>query len=199
MECQNWIKLWRQTKENNIWLNDNTAWRIFEYLLMTVDYKTGKWSTGRFVIAQYLKMKEGTVYDALRRLQKNKMISLNGNNHFTTISICNWSKYQALDNNQTTTRQQPDNTNKEIKNKEVYSENTIKIAELMELKPTKGLERYLNELYPNHLFKEMTITMLQWCEDKKLKPTIGRWMAFARKGTKEGTVQTKQDLGLEEN
>lgn len=126
MECQNWIKFWRKVKDNKIFLHDPNAWHIFEYLLMTVNYTTGQWDTGRFVIANALFMNPNTVYASLKRLEKAKMITQVSNNKYSTISICKWKEYQGgdnnNDNNKITSRQQQDNTNKELKNnnKEEY-------------------------------------------------------------------------------
>jgi hypothetical protein len=143
METQSWLKLWRKTKDNDIFIHDPTAWHIFEYLLMTVDYKTGQWNTGRFIIALALFIKPCTVYAALKRLEKAKMITQASNNKYTTISICNWSEYQLVNNNESNnqiiTEYKPNNNqitliknirNKEIKKKEIiYTETDVSLTE----------------------------------------------------------------------
>lgn len=94
---------------------------------MLVNRHTGEWQGGRFVLSDFCAMNPNTTYAALKRLEKEKMITLSSNNKFTTISICNWFQYQSddntnrqqPDNNQITTGQQPDNTITRIKKEEL--------------------------------------------------------------------------------
>lgn len=108
-----WIRLHRSSLNNPMFRRDKTAWLIFITLLLMVDKHSGKWSGGRFQLAIIMELKPTTIYQALQRLEKSKMVTLSSNNKYTTISICNWSKYQYLsdnadDNKMTTNRQQND-------------------------------------------------------------------------------------------
>lgn len=125
---EGWIKLHRKLLDNPV-IRDDNAYKLFTILLMLVDKKNGKYTTGRFQLSEISRIKPNTVYIALKRLEKkHQMITQESNNHFTTISIVNWHYYQGngntKDNNQITTRQQPDNTKQElrIKNKEYMRE-----------------------------------------------------------------------------
>lgn len=122
-----WIKLHDSILENEIWQDDQIAWHIFEFLLIK-SYKgtpQGTTSTTRYKIEKALSVNNNTVYSALNRLKKAKMITISSTSRSTTISICNWSKYQ-LDHqpneqrvsNQTSTKRQHSYKNK-IKNKEL--------------------------------------------------------------------------------
>ena len=114
-----WTKLYRKTLNNEVFFRDPTAWRVFEYLMLVVDSKSGTRSCGRFQIARELKMKDTTVYSALKRLEKTKMINILSNNQFSDISITNWHSYQHTDNNLVNTKstmaRHQDNTKQEIR------------------------------------------------------------------------------------
>lgn len=90
-----WIKLHRQLMKNKIFRHDITAWHIFEVLMLSVDKKTAEWSGGRYVLADLCGLKPTTTYQALKRLEKAKMVTLSSNNKYTSIRICNWKKYQG--------------------------------------------------------------------------------------------------------
>ena len=135
-----WIKLHRNSMENNIFIHDPTAWHIFEYLLLVSDRKTGNRETGRFQIAEILHIKSTTVYQALKRLEKCKMIDITSNNKYSVIHICNFSKYQSSndsydDNKLTTDRQQNDNKMTLNKKKEVRIKNNSNVELLSQYQP----------------------------------------------------------------
>lgn len=134
-----WIKLYRKTKENSIFIHDPTAWRIFEWLLMSVDKKTGQYDTGRFEIEKLLKVKSQTAYKALLRLKKHKMVNIQSNNKYSTITICNWKKYQGYSNtssnNKVTTKSQQSNNKVTLnKNRELRIKNNTKVLVAKPLK-----------------------------------------------------------------
>lgn len=130
-----WIKLHRKVQDNELW-KDQNAWRVFQWILMNVDYQTGKGTFGRKQMAQGTGLKENTVYKVTTRLQtKYQVLSKQSNNHFTEISVINWAKYQSGSNEVTTTvtetqqvASMKSNTIKElknIKNKEIEEEEKI--------------------------------------------------------------------------
>lgn len=123
-ELSGWIKLHRQTIENEVFKYDPTAWRVFEALMFLCDYETGEWRGGRFRLAEHCHMNPNTMWSATDRLIKAGMINRSSNNKFTVFSICKWAEYQELDNstvnNESTTNQQRINTiNRNIRSKEV--------------------------------------------------------------------------------
>lgn len=116
-----YYKFYRSIVDHELLANDNNAYIVFTKLLARVDWKTGYLITGRFKMSELTNLNPNTVYATLKRLENAKMITQEPNNRFTKITVINWKKYQtddSSDNNQITTRQQPDNTinkNKRIK------------------------------------------------------------------------------------
>lgn len=120
-----WIKLYRRAKDHDI-MTDPTAWTLFCWLLMSVNRDTGSMKVGRYMLAEALKMKPGTIYDALSRLEdKYKLVKLTTDKatiKFTVVTIQKWHFYQGgniSDNNQPTINQQSTNTYTRIENREL--------------------------------------------------------------------------------
>lgn len=90
-----WIKLHRRILDNEVFRFDPTAWRIFEYLMLRADVKTGTVKTAYGAMAEYLDISKATLHKAVRRLKTAKMVDDLVNGRFTTFSICNWHKYQG--------------------------------------------------------------------------------------------------------
>lgn len=116
-----WVKLHRQSLDNKLFKHDIYAWHVFETLLMLVDKNTGIWEGGRVQLGFYSGLKPITAYMASMRLVKAKMITLSSNNKYSTFSICNWEKFQSVDNstdNNAITTRYHSNKNKELRKKE---------------------------------------------------------------------------------
>jgi hypothetical protein len=140
-----WIKLHRKLLENEFLRRDTNAHKVFCYLLLLVNYETGQWAGGRVQLGQWCGLKATTAYNASRRLEKAKMVTLTNDIKYTTYSICNWARYQSHDDSTDdtvmTARRHDDDTiikNKEIRNKEtIYKEN---------IKPNPDVIRKLDEM-----------------------------------------------------
>lgn len=112
-----WVKLYRKLGDNDIMFDDKGL-RVFVWLLIHVDKKTGTITAGRHQIARELKMNSNTVYKVLSRLSKKyKIVTLNSNNKFTEIGLSQWASYNPYGemvtqggNNKVTTKQQQSNT-----------------------------------------------------------------------------------------
>ncbi len=132
-----WVKLHRQITENSFLMHDPSAFMMFMHLLLRANSK-GQWSGGRKQLSEIVGLKEGTTYDALKRLERQQIVNIKSNSHYSVISICNWSKYQSNPNSQSnnspTIRQQHDNTLLRIENKDVEanSDNRGKQSEAKE-------------------------------------------------------------------
>lgn len=98
-----WLKLFRKTRHNKVFLHDLKAWHVFECLMLLSDYKTGSWRGGRIMLANFSQINENTIKDVLRRLQQQRMITIKSTNRYSIITICNWSKYQGADTKPVTT------------------------------------------------------------------------------------------------
>lgn len=117
-----YIKLYRKSKQNPL-MRDQLAWMVFSWIMLSVDYQTGKMLCGRFWGAEWFSLNPSTFYSVLKRLDKKyNVIKLNSNNKNTEICVINWAKYQQdnllqqQSNNKVTTNQQQSNTNQEVKN-----------------------------------------------------------------------------------
>jgi len=115
-----WIKLHRRIAETPLFKHNKTAMMVFVHLLIFAN-EHGRWAGGRFQLADLCKINPSTLYSTLKRLENDKIITLESNNKWTLISICNWSKYQQQINinfnNKSTTGQQQINTLIRSKNK----------------------------------------------------------------------------------
>ena len=125
---EGWVKLHRKILDNQFLKKDTNAFKVFAYLLLLVDRKTGIWSGGRFQLAEYCGLNPSTIYRVSKRLENAKMVTLTANNKFSTYLISNWQTYQgdanSTSNNQRTTSEQQANTltrSKELRSKEVLT------------------------------------------------------------------------------
>jgi hypothetical protein len=136
----NWVKLWENTLENDVWLYDPTAWRIFEYLLICA-YRGKPQGTTVKTTQQITNAcfgasgKNGTVFKALKRLTVRNMVITESTNRMTTFKIVNWWKYQGTKssgNNEVQTKYKPSKTL--IKNKEErIKNNTYSEVEVLKI------------------------------------------------------------------
>lgn len=131
-----WIKLHRKLIESDIFQNEKLL-KIFIYCLLkathqehsqliglrTIELKKGQFVFGRSKAATELNMKESTVWKYMKFLESIKTISIDSNNKFSVITIENWEFYQGIpeeveqqNNNKITTKEQQNNTNKNVKN-----------------------------------------------------------------------------------
>jgi hypothetical protein len=129
-----WIKLHRQLLDNEELMRSDNAYKLFTVLLLLVDKITGKWSGGRFQLARIARIKNSSTYKALLRLQNLQIVTLDSNNKYTTVSICNWSKYQECSNtsveqqsNNKVTTEEHSNKNKELRIEKGLSTNVDKL------------------------------------------------------------------------
>jgi len=128
-----WVKLHRKILQNELFERDKTALLVFIHLLLIVD-RDGRWHGGRFQLASICKLKPSTLYSALNRLSVNTTVNTKSNNKYTTISICNWSTYQAVVNNKTyqpstTGQQQRQHSNKNVATKNKNQESDYVVSE----------------------------------------------------------------------
>jgi hypothetical protein len=109
-----YVNIWRKINDNPILSRNNNALSMFIKILTNADYKTGKFTTGRFKLADLCNMTPSNTYKTLKRLEMAKMVTLESNNKFTVITICKWKDYQQGSNNKSnngvTTKEQQGNT-----------------------------------------------------------------------------------------
>lgn len=147
-----WIRLYRTTIDNKIFQKDQTAWHVFETLLLLCDKETGIWEGGRFQLAEMCNIKPSTLYKALVRLNVSKMLTLSSNNRYTAIGIVNWAVFQESGTHPRTT--------KEHSNKNIYI-NTVLVR-----------ERYIKYILSEEFLKNVELEILAWLQKKGKKETV---------------------------
>lgn len=135
-----WIKLHRKIISDPVFQNEKLL-KVWLYCLLKASHKKhesmvgmqvvsldpGEFVFGRKKAAIELNMKESTVWDRMKLLEKIGNIDIKSNNKFSVVNVVNWGKYQdrededqqqnqqQTDSKPTTNRQQTD-TNKNVKN-----------------------------------------------------------------------------------
>lgn len=165
LDTLGYIWLHRKIRDNEVFNHDLTAWHVFEVLMVHVDRHTGSWRGGRFTLAGLCHMKDTTVYKALKRLEKAKMVTLDSNSKYTTIYLCKWDSYQpsgnSASNNIVTTEGQRSNTITIRKKKEERNKNNSLLSTIIAIinpkeKPTDTRQRKLNTLSKDYTDEEIT-------------------------------------------
>ncbi len=94
--------------------------------LQKVDLMPGQFVFGRKAAAEELNIPESTVWKYINVLKRNSMVDIKSNNKFSVVTVENWGKYQAFDNecdsvrvDKRTTTEQQRNTNKNVKNNNI--------------------------------------------------------------------------------
>lgn len=134
MQQEGWVKIHRKIMANDLLRYDNSAYIVFTKLWIYCDRSTGIYTTGRIGLAGITNLKPTTAYNALRRLEKQSMITLSSNSRFTKIQICNWRKYQSLDDSKQTEDRQKNDTKQEEEGEYnlVQSQRDVDIAKVYE-------------------------------------------------------------------
>lgn len=141
-----WIKVYRKLLDNESL--DGNAIAVLMWLLLMADRRTGQVTYGRFQIAHRLRIHPSSVYRALQKLEKLKIIEQQSNNKRTTSTITNWFKYQAnrtsdSEGANSTSREseQQSNTKQEYRNKKENIERDTSVKYLLAL-PTNDLAEF---------------------------------------------------------
>ena len=140
MNNEGWIKIHRKFLEWQ-WYSDINTKVVFLHLLLSANYEPKKWLeytidrgqvvVGRKALSESLNLSEQQIRTAFKKLESSGNITTKSTNRFTIVTICNYDKYQQVDNdeqpteqptiNQQITNNQPtDNHN--IRNKEIKKE-----------------------------------------------------------------------------
>lgn len=114
-----WIKLHRKVLDNEVFRHDRTAWHVFETLLLIANKDTGKWSGGSFQLAELTGVNKPTLYKAIQRLEKAKMINREVNTRYTVYNIGSWSEYQANGKHSVNSGETAGNTLTRIRNRNI--------------------------------------------------------------------------------
>jgi len=127
------LKIW-------IWCLSKASWKKRSVPLkigkgeIIVDIKPGQFIFGRFKAEESLNIDGSAIYRWIQKFSSEEwqLIELEPNNQYTLVTICNWDKYQILNeddeqpmNNGRTTGEQPKNTYKKVKTVKESIVNTI--------------------------------------------------------------------------
>lgn len=122
-----YIKAYRCLLDSREFQNDG-LFKVWMWCLLRANYKErwvslpsgrgytevhllpGQFVTGRESASRELSMKPSTVYDRLRKLANTQNIVIDSNNQYSVITICNWDKYQSLEEIEQQPNQQPTNS-----------------------------------------------------------------------------------------
>lgn len=131
-----YIKLYRAVLDHSLLSNDNTAYLVFTKVLLKVDWKTGKYRTGRKKLGLLTNLKDTTAWQALKRLENDGAVTLVTTGRFTDIYISNWWKYQGesekTDDRSKTHEKQSTDTKQEQKKKEIiYTDEEMELLALV--------------------------------------------------------------------
>lgn len=117
---EGYIKLHRKITEWE-WYDDANTLRLFLHVLLNanhtsknwhgIEIKSGELLTGRFKLAQALKLSEQQIRTSLNKLKLTNVITIKSTSQYSIITIKNWNLYQQNNqqNNQRITNEQPTN------------------------------------------------------------------------------------------
>ncbi len=115
-----YLKLHRKVIDHHVFAND-WLWRLFCWCLLKANFKPGRFGgheipvgsfvTGRLRAAEELNVSPSKWYRGIQTLCGDDYgcISIKSNNHWTTITVCNYRLYQTDDKPKRTTNEQPAN------------------------------------------------------------------------------------------
>ena len=151
-----WICLHRSIEEHPVF-EDADVFKVWVWILLSATYrsksalvgrqvvelKAGQFVFGRKTASQKLKMSESKVYRIVNALKEMGCIKIDTNNRFSIITVENWGKYQADEqqlNNRRTEAEQNLNTTNNVNNFNKYNN----ITSARECVPTPKATKFSN-------------------------------------------------------
>lgn len=102
-----WIQLHRKFIEWE-WYDDANTMRLFIHLLLLANHKPNKWHgstidrgqvvTGRKELSKQLSISQRSIRTSLDKLKSTSELTIKTTNKFSIVTICNYDKYQQLEN-----------------------------------------------------------------------------------------------------
>jgi len=149
--------------------NHSTGYKLYKNEKLIL--QPGQFTTGRKALSAETGISESQVYKILKYLEKEQQISLKSNNKFTLITILNWVPYQGNgttdfdemeqpSNSQVTAKEQPSNTNNNVKNVKNVNNNIINTNTGIN-KGAKPKENY------NEIYNKVQFTFNELCQSFK--------------------------------
>jgi hypothetical protein len=97
----------------------------------------GQFIFGRFKAEEELNIDGSTIYKWMQKFESSEfgMISIESNNQYSIITLCNWDEYQNETNGEVTTKEQP--SNNQVTTKEQPSNTYNKVKKVYKVKKVK--------------------------------------------------------------
>ncbi len=187
MQDTGFITLHRKLMENPIFANAGLL-QLFVCLLFLAGFEDkrvewngkelvlnrGQFITGRFALAEKLRVNPNTVYKRLQTLSRMGIINIKSNNRFSLVTIVKYSQYQDKDkrgnterNNQVTTKEQQSNTTNNGNNGTIKQYNTVVAADAALTTPLRRKE----DFFENTENQEKVIV---WLKEKGVDEIMAR-------------------------
>lgn len=129
-----WIKLPRSLLESKIFASEKGLkiwiWLILKanhkerYIPITiakgqsiVHIKRGQMIFGRISAEEELRISRSVIYKWIKKMERDKMITIESNNHYSIITICEYDEYNDSTSAKVASKEQP-NSNQEIANEQ---------------------------------------------------------------------------------
>lgn len=141
-----WIKLHRKIKNNDAMFRSAHTFTVFCLLLLMAD-EHGRIRTGRYQLAERLKIKPTVVYQTLIRLRNMTTIELQSDNKGTTIQICKWSTYQEKSDTKVTTKPLQNDTIQEAKKLRIEKQDNTNTTDVVLAEPEIFGKPEINEVF----------------------------------------------------
>jgi hypothetical protein len=192
-----YVKLHRQVLDNPIVCKDNDHLAVWIYILCEATHKKhphlfmgekimlkpGQFTTGRKRIAAKLNISESKVQRILKAFESEQQIEQQNGNKNRLITVKNWGKYQASEqqneqqvNNKRTTDEQQMNTEQECKEDKECKEGSSNAPTLEEIRAFATQRKSslsADDFYKDNLgsFGEMRSwkAVFKWCERNQKK------------------------------
>lgn len=121
---EGWIKLSRRLLESKIFASEKGLkiwiWLILKanhkdrYIPITiakgqsiVHIKRGQMIFGRISAEEELRISRSVIYKWIKKMEKDKMITIESNNHYSIITICKYNEYNKSKTNEGASKEQP--------------------------------------------------------------------------------------------
>lgn len=134
-----YLKLWRKSLDSEVFASES-LWRLWSWCLMKTSYKIhhvslssgkgsivvtikpGQFIFGRHGAAEALGWNPSTTWKRMQKLVEFGCISIQSNNRYSVVTICNWEEYQEeksikeqQSDSRVTAGEQQSDTNKKVK------------------------------------------------------------------------------------
>jgi len=161
-----YVKLYRSLKEKGYY-KDSHYVHLWNHLLLSASYvekeylfngtiyhlQPGEFITGRKILSNDTGIQESKIERILKCFENEQQIKQQTFNKYRIISICNWEKYQIIEqqneqpvNNQRTTSEQQVNTIKNIKNIKKDNNKVVSLPDWLSPEDWKDFKDHRNKI-----------------------------------------------------